>query len=292
MYACYIDESGHCGAKYDPNQPVEVVVGVVSDITKLFKTQREHGKIMSRLKSKTIDVSELKAKDIYRGKNAWNGVSPEERQAVISEMLAWAEERVCKFIVCPIDSQQFFTLKDSGDEMAKKLLFPYEAGAINVILALERMKSGTRNNKGKTLVVFDEQLGHDKNVMKMMDTDEGLSFTDGFTGYVFNKRSTKNPPRLNEIIDIPFFSKSHISTLIQVADIAAFIVNKYLALNCYGIKEAFEGENKLISKWYDQIGKNAITHTHITPSTKADPLCNFYKSIRPKLWSAKEWKVI
>lgn len=28
MYVCYIDESGHCGKKYNPKQPVEVLCGV------------------------------------------------------------------------------------------------------------------------------------------------------------------------------------------------------------------------------------------------------------------------
>jgi len=38
MYVCYVDESGHTGEKFDPNQPVEVLCGVVTDVTKLFKT--------------------------------------------------------------------------------------------------------------------------------------------------------------------------------------------------------------------------------------------------------------
>ncbi len=111
MYACYIDESGHCGEKYNPIQPVEVVLGVVTDITKLFKTQKEHGKVLTKLKEKSVDISELKGSEIYGRRKAWGNVSHEDRNKIISEVINWAEERVCKFIVCPIDAETFFSLK-------------------------------------------------------------------------------------------------------------------------------------------------------------------------------------
>lgn len=40
-------------------------------------------------------------------------------------------------------------------------LLPYEAAALNIVLSVQRVQSGKRNNTGKTFVVFDEQLGHD-----------------------------------------------------------------------------------------------------------------------------------
>jgi len=290
MYACYIDESGHCGVKFNPDQPVEVVCGVITDITKLFKTQREHNKMLRILEKNKISVTELKAKEIYRGNKAWFGIPHEIRYSVIDQLIDWAVERSCKFIVCPINSEDFFERKRNGCPVSNVLKFPYEVGAMNVLLAIERLKAGTKKNKGKTLVVYDEQEGHDKNILKLMDTDEGLSFTDGYTGYVFNSRSKNNPPRLNEIIDIPFFSKSHISTLIQLADIVAFIVSRYLLLNVYDKKESYVGEKEKITNWYTQIGNNTIPHININPTTK-DDLCNFYREIRPKGWTAKKWFV-
>lgn len=290
MYACYIDESGHCGEKFNPDQPVEVVCGVITDITKLFKTQREHNKLLRILEKNNITITELKAKEIYRGNKAWQNIDPKIRNSVIEHLLDWAEERTCKYVVCPINSQDFFDRKIKGCPVANKLKFPYEAGAMNVVLAVERLKSGTKKNKGKTLVVFDDQESHDKNILKLMDTDEGLDFTDGYTGYVFKPRCKSNPPRLNEIIDIPFFSKSHISTLIQLADIAAFIVNRYLLLNVYGKKESYNGEKDVIKNWYTQIGKSVIPHVNINPPSK-DDLSRFYREIRPSGWSPKTWLV-
>lgn len=287
MYACYIDESGHCGERYDVNQPVEVVCGVITDITKLFKTQREHSGILKTLEKNKISIAELKAKDIYRGKNAWYGINHAVRYSVIDQLLEWADERTCKYIVCPIDSAKFFERKNNGCPISNILKFPYEAGAMNVVLAVERFKSGTKKNKGKTLVVFDEQHAHDGSIIKLIESD--LSFTDGYTGYKLSRKK-KQPPRLNEIIDAPFFSKSHLSTLIQLSDLVAFIVNRYILLTVFGKAESYENELKQITKWYEVIRNNAIPHVHINPSAK-DALCSFYREVRPDGWTAKDWYV-
>lgn len=287
MYACYIDESGHCGEKFNPNQPVEVLCGVVTDLTKLFKTNREHNGMLRILEEEGIPANEVKSSNIYRGRGNWRGVSPKKRSEFINELLNWAVERSCKFVVSPIDSKKFFERKIDNCSIAQKLRYPYEAGAFNIVLAVQRDKSRTKKNKGKTLVVFDEQGKHDKNLSALFDED--LSYTDRYTKYVLPKRSKKIPPRLGEIIDIPFFSKSHISPLIQVADLGAFVVNKYLQLTVYNYSEKYHGELDVIKEWYEVIGENLIRHTNINPKEKNDPLCEFYWAVRPDTWSAKDW---
>ncbi|MBN8684406.1 MAG: DUF3800 domain-containing protein [Chitinophagales bacterium] len=287
MYACYIDESGHCGEKLNPQQPVEVLFGVVTDVTKLFKTNREHNGMLKILEDENIPITEVKSANIYRGRGDWQGVKPERRVEFIDQVLSWAVARTCKFIVCPIDSSKFFDRKAKGCRYANLLKYPYEAGAVNVVLALQRDKAGKKNNKGKTLVVFDEQGGHDKNLSAIFDLD--LSFSDGYTGYRCPPRAKNKPPRLEEVIDIPFFSKSHISPLIQVADLGAFVVNRYLLLTVYGKPESYQNELEVITKWYTILGQNAINHTNINPPMRSDGLCQFYTSVRPDGWSPKKW---
>ena len=288
MYVCYVDESGHCGKKYNSVQPVEVLCGVVSDATKLFKTQRELAVIVKFLNKRGIPLTELKASDAYRGRRHWSGVDPRVRDKIFEFMLKWAKDRSCKFIVCPIDSKTFFDLKAGGCATSRMLCHPYEAGALNVILSIQRNQSGRKNNKGKTLVIFDEQAGHDLNTLKLLEND--LSFTDGYTGYKPKPRAKNQEPRLNEIIDVPHFSKSHLAVLIQLSDWLAFIVNTYLLLKVYGHPEKYAGELAKIEKWYGEIGKNLVTHTNIDPPGK-NPLCQYYRSLRPSGWSAKAWVV-
>lgn len=288
MYMCYVDESGHCGKKYNPEQPVEVLCGVLTDTTKLFKTQREHAEILQILKERNIPLEELKASEAYRGRKSWANVPPEVRDRVFELILVWAQERGCKYIVCPIDTKKFFDQKEAGCAISKNLCHPYETGAMNVVLAVERLQKTKKNNKGKTLVVFDEQKEHDKNILTLLEGD--LSFADSYTGYKPKPRAKKQPQRLDQIIDVPHFSKSPLSVLIQIADWVAFIVNKYLLLTTYGEKEKYEGELGKITRWYLTIGDSKIPHTHIDPPGK-DFICSFFRNLRPENWTAKDWVI-
>lgn len=286
MKACYIDESGHCGKKHNPEQPVEVLAGVVTDFYGLFKTQKEQDGIIQQLNELNIPVTELKASQIYRGRKTWHGVDPKIRHGIIEQILQWSADRKCGFLVSPIDSAAFFTRKSQGCPISNLLHFPYESGAMNLVLAIQRLNRKEKNNKGKTVMVFDEQADHDNRILDLLNSD--LSFTDIYTGHEVKTKAKKITPRLQEIVDVPFFSKSHLSKAIQLADLVAFVINKYLLLTVYGQPEKFKGELDLITKWYSIIGERRIHHTHINPKP-VDDLTAFYHEIRPKGWSQKTW---
>jgi hypothetical protein len=286
MYVCYVDESGHCGKKYNADQPVEVLCGVLTDVSKLFKTQREHSEILQILNEREIPLEELKANEAYRGRKSWADVPPEVRDRVFELVLQWAHERSCKYVVCPIDSKKFFDQKKTGCDVSKSLCHPYETGAMNIVLAIERLHKSKKNNKGKTLIIFDEQNNHDKNILTILEDD--LSFTDPYTGYKEKPRAKNQVQRLNQIIDVPHFSKSHLSVMIQIADWVAFVVNKYLLLTCYGEKEKYDGELDKITRWYETIGECKVTHTAIDPPGN-DFICSFFRDLRPDNWTAKDW---
>ncbi len=285
MKICYIDESGHCGEKYDSNQPVEVLCGTITDLYRLFKTQRQHYEILQILTDIGLTISELKASEVYRGRKSWNGIDHQLRDHIINLILQWSVDRSCKFIVCPIDTNKFFSQKKSGCTFCSFFKYPWEAGAMNIVLAIQRNNKSIKNNKGKTIVIFDELKDHDQRFLSFFEND--LAFTDGYTGYKPKPRSRIQPQRLDQIIDIPHFSKSHLSVLIQVADFAAYIVNRYLLLTCYGLSETYKGEQNKIETWYWTIGSNLITHTSIDAPGK-DQLCCYFREIRPNGWTARE----
>ncbi len=290
MYFCYVDESGHCGTKYNPEQPVEVLVGVVSDATKIHKTNREHSNFLKELLHRYgIEVTELKSAQIFRGRKEWSKVDPDVRKKVFKDLLKWVNERSCKIIVCPIDSQKFFEMKKNGDELANKFLYPYETGAFNVLLSLQRMKYGSPNNKGKTVVIFDEEGEHDKRLIKLLSDD--LSFTDGFTQIKIPKTMKKQAEleRLCQIVDIPFFSKSEHSQLIQIADLVAFVVSRYIQLKSFGVAPAFVDELTVIEEFYLGVKDSLIPAAHINPPSKGDPLATFYQKIIPQGWTPQKW---
>jgi len=146
------------------------------------------------------------------------------RHRIFKILLEWAVERKCKFIVCPIDSKKFFKAKKKGCKISNLLKYPYEAGAINVALAVQRAHEIKKSNKGKTFIIYDEQAKHDKNVEKLVT--EYIHEFDDYYGYSPKPRARVQPARLDTIVDVPFFSKSNTSVLIQVADMVAFVANQ------------------------------------------------------------------
>ena len=284
LYICYVDESGHCGKKVNPKQPVEVLFGAMIDLTKLSKAQREHAAYVLLFEEHNIPVTEFKASDTYRGANEFGDFPPKLRDAIFELLLSWGERRKCHYIVAPIDAKKHFDLKDQENDIANRLGFPFESGALNITLAIQRWQKSKKNNKGRTFVVFDQQNKHDENFIKLFEAD--LEFTDTYVGY-----SEKNKKeRLDQVIDVPLFSKSHLATIIQLADLGAFITRKYIELTTYGFKEKYDGEIEKISGWYQRLGERKIVHTAINPNG-TDPLCEYYHLVRPDGWSAKTWVV-
>ena len=164
-------------------------------------------------------------------------------------------------------------------------LYPFEAGAMNITLAIQRCQKSKKNNKGRTFIVFDEQKKHDDHFLCLFE--QGLELTDTYT--MFNEK--KEFERLNQIIDVPLFSKSHLATIIQLADIGAYITRKYIELVVHGVEGKYDGELEKISDWYQRIGERKIKHTAVNPKAE-DPLCEYYYLVRPEGWSAKDWLVV
>lgn len=273
MYICYIDESGHCGEKYNPEQPIEVLFGAMLDLTKLTKAQRQHQEIMNIFTSHNINISEFKACDMYRGVNQFNDFSPDLRDTLFEFLLAWGEDRKCRYFISPIHSKKHFDLCKKNDPIAMKLKFPFEAAALNITLSIQKYQKSKKKNKGRTFVVFDEQHKHDENFIKLFE--EQMNYTDLFTQF-----EESDGERLNQIIDIPFFSKSHLVTLIQLADVGAFITRKYYEIKILAINEKYDGELSKIEKWYKRICLRKVSKSIMTPAIN-EPLCKYYFSIRP-----------
>ncbi len=283
MYTCYLDESGHCGEKVNPQQPVEIIFGVLIDLSKLTKAQKQYQQFIDIFNEHKIKISEFKACDIYKGYKQFSVLNSNARDALFELLLAWGEDNKCRYIVSPIDSKKHFDLVSKTDPMANILSFPFEAGVMNITLAIQKLQKTKEKNKGRTFIIIDEQKKHDENFIRLLEND--LSYTDVYTAY----NEKKEEHRLNQIIDIPFFTKSHLTPIIQLADSGAFIVRKYIELNSFNFKENYPGEKGKISRWYKVLKTRKVSHTIINPSNPDDSLCNYYSNIRPNNWDPKEW---
>ena len=158
MYLCYVDESGFNGKKCNKDQPVQAMIGIFANVYNYHKSDSEFKKVFEII-SRTIPIKELKAADIYRGRKSWREIDPKTRDRVIDYYINWICKRHHNFIVTAIDNKIFFELKKRNNHHIFFNDFPYPwiLSAFQIALVTQKLNRNKSNNKGKTLLIFDEE---------------------------------------------------------------------------------------------------------------------------------------
>jgi len=276
LFLCYVDESGFNGRNFDKSQPVQTMVGIFPNLYHFHKSDNEFKNIFDIIHAK-IPIKEIKASEIYRGKGSWKKIKPEIRDKVIEYYLKWLSSRNHKVIVTAVDNRLFFELKSQGkyNEYFKHIPFPWLLSSLHISLVVQKVNRKIKNNKGKTLLVFDEENTFEDDLAELIYSPP--SFIDEFVP--FDERFEKY--RLNQIIDSAYFVKSHHSSMAQVADVLAFLFRLHLELSYYGKKEAYEGEKEKISNWIDKVKGKFVKFSTIYPNKKS-PFIRFLNETRAK----------
>lgn len=273
MYIGYVDESGYVGSAKNLNQPLQAMACILASAYTIHRTTDEFADIMKILRKNKIPLVELKAEEIYRGRDVWKKVEGNIRHRIFTQYFRWLLNRKHSIVLSLIDNNRFFDLKDSGNQIAKRLNSPYVAGALHIALAVQKHNQGQKKNKGKTILIFDEEKEFENRVENLIA--QPPEFTDVFYGY-----QPKNKSRLNQIIDTAYFVKSHYSYLVQIADTVAFVSRLYLQLTRYEKPEDYNGELNRIQKWFNTIKTRLIPRTHIYPKG-SDEIFKFYRNVAP-----------
>lgn len=274
MYLSYADESGFSGMKFDCKQPVQVMVAIFPNMYNFHKTDSEFKEIFNII-NKKIPIEELKGEQIYRGKGAWKTVVPQKRDQVIEFYLKWVMDRNHKLIVTCIDNEKYFNLKaqEPNNNFIQKIPYPYLLSGLHTALIIQKLNRNQGKNKGKTLLIFDEQDQFSNTLTELIFNPP--SFIDEFVSF----SSKKDIARLNQIIDSAFFVKSHHSSMAQVADIVAYLYRMKLELDYYGRTEQYDGEKSKIATWAKQI-ESKIVPFNVTYPTGKKPFLLFLNSVK------------
>jgi len=260
---CYADESGYNGKKFNPKQPVQTMVGIFPNLYNFHRSDSEFKTVFSIIKKK-IPISEIKAQQIYRKKKCWASVEPEIRDRVIDYYFDWIKKRNHKFIVVAVDNKKFFSLRNKHpkNKILKAIEYPYIFSGIHLALVVQKINRNLRKNKGKTILIFDEQKDFSNSLPKIIF--DPPNFIDEFVS--FDQR--KEGARLSQIVDTAFFVHSHHSSMAQLVDIVAYFYRLYLELNFYKIPEAYCGEKQKINNWIDSIKDKFIDSSKVYPKGK------------------------
>ena len=271
MYLGYIDESGFVGHQPNAEQPVQVVACVLANVYNLHRTMDEFQGTIQFLRDRHIPLRESKAGDIYRGRHAWHGVGIERHQ-VLTQHFQWLAARGHKLILSIIENQKFFDARNGGDPVATLFQAPYVAGAIHMALSVQKRHQAQKKNKGKTVLIFDEQQAFESRVEDLIG--EPPEVTDAFYGYEGEGQ------RLSQILDTAFFAKSHFASLIQVADTVAFVAGAYLRLVQYGGEQAYVGELQRIIEWINVLRQHLVPASQVYPQ-RHSAVTDFFRNVAP-----------
>lgn len=276
MYLCYADESGYSGTNHSSNQPVQVMAAILTNVYNFHRSDSEFHEVFRIIQSK-IPISELKGEQIYRGKGKWRDVPAETRDKVIEHYIEWIKSRKHKFIITAIDNEEYFKLRNQSPEsiLIQKIPYPYLLAGLHTALVIQKIHRNKEKNKGKTLLIFDEQSEFETQLAELIFTPP--DFIDEFVEY--SEKEEKF--RLCQIIDTAFFVKSHYSSMAQVVDIIAYLFRLYLELHYYQIPEAYSGEKEKITEWINKIKDKFIPFNFVYPQGKK-PFIKFLNSVKAK----------
>jgi hypothetical protein len=213
MYAFYADESGFSkSGKFESEQPILVVAGVLVDVTKLRKAVEVFDNILDLVNSKlSKPVKELKFSDI-RNKNPYRIDIPklEDRADLLHDIvIQFQKEITFKLLYSAIDNDAFFKTKATKPALLSQINHPYLCASFKILSQLNKKQSTLRNNKGKTFVIFDEQNQYQEKIEQLIEKP-------------LHKTS------FSAIFDTAYFGKSQYSKLIQIADLSAGLIRYYL----------------------------------------------------------------
>ena len=271
MFISYADESGYSGRKFDQRQPVQVFAAILPNAYNIHRTRKEFNYNLEILRKNKIKIKELKASEIYRGKRGWADIRAETRHGIFERYFQWLQKRKHKIIVSIIDQKSFFSAKN---KIKKLLKVPYVAGALHIALTIQKIHNNAKANKGKTILIFDEQKEYQNDVSKLIAEPNS-------TLLKFYKINKKDSP-LEQIIDTAYFNSSHYSYLLQVADTTAFVYRRYYELKNYKLDESYLGEKEKIENWIKIIDRLKVSESTMYPKKTSQRICKFFNCFLPK----------
>jgi hypothetical protein len=266
VYFAYVDETGT-----DGSSPLTVMAGIVTNGERLGRTQMELDAILTNLGGvATGYLDELKSRHLLAGSGAWKGVPGETRRNVISNLCGWLCDRKHDLALAAVDVQRFEAETFHRSELSN----PWQATAWHIALQLQRAHQSKKGNKGRTVLVFDDNKREAANFSELAYSPP--TWSDDF----YDRK--KRQPALDQIIDTPFVVKSHHVGLVQIADVFASIFRRYSELTDYELAEKYQGERAHFEDWVTMLSSRLISRSHRWPQRSKSECAGWYNSVAPR----------
>jgi hypothetical protein len=275
MKVCYVDDSGN------PAQDrIFVMVGIVADAIRLNKSSRECTKLFDDVRTLVTQEGkhsphELKGSRILYGKDAWKYVDADKRKQVFSDLSGWLCERKHDIVIAALDAskstKKAASAQDVPEQLSKHL---WVAAGLNIAIQLQAKHRGEQSNKGNTFLFIDDNCQNLPELCKFLWTPP-----DWLKDYY---PLAKKEEQLDQIIDTAFAVQSHHCSLVQAADLLAFIVRRHFELLANVNDPAWDEEPDFIKECLQLIAPRIYRNSGGMKSANTSHCAAWYRAIAPK----------
>jgi len=270
MKVCYVDESG------SPAQDqIFVMVGIIADATRLHRTSREFATFFEKVRNVfPEDLKELKGSRILYGKGAWRQVDAAKRKQIFADLSAWLDERKHSILVYALDTKKVAAASKQHTTVPSAIATNlWVATGMNIALQIQAKHQMEEKNKGNTFLFIDD------NAQKLPALCELLWTPPAWLDGYYPKKPREE--HLNQIIDTAFAVQSHHCSLVQVADLLAFVVRRYFELLNKVNKPEWDEEPEFVKQCLETIAPRIFGNSGAMKSTNVSPSAAWYRAIAP-----------
>lgn len=278
MKFAYIDESGST-----EEGDVFVMAGLLIDAYRLRKyTNRFDQELAAFLAKHPGAPNELKTKAFINGRGGWNTVSAEDRKQFLTDMCALAAE-VSSIYGFGMSFERFNAACASGTYTTPCAGNYWALNGMFVSGLIQKKMQGKSNNKGLTVLIFDDNKAH------MPKVSDGLYLAEPWFDALYQQTrkvkgknqwcELKQPQRFDHIVNTAFAIKSQHSSLVQVADAVSYAYRRHLELTIQ--PEAWAGEQAFCAGLVTRLD---ATRERLGRTPNAECI-DFYNAVKHPAWA-------
>jgi len=263
---CYADESG-VGSK------VTVVAGVVIDAVRMHRAKMDWDELLDDVRGSVEgNFLELKGRHLYRGNQVWRELDGGERTKFIERIIQWMVTKKHHVTFGAVLRDNLTTVRSEFNLDGFETKDQWSIAAMHLVLGIQKTYQGQKSNKGNTVFVFDDAKSKETFGELVLDPPPS---TDAFY------KRTRKQERLDQVIDVPYFVDSKDVSLIQLADLFAYLIRLYAELKDGVIEEKFPGETSRLEGWMADMRPFLLKDSTRWPASSRDPCTKFLREVAP-----------
>lgn len=278
MKFAYIDESGS-----NEEGDVFFMAGLLIDAYRLRKyTSRFDQELAAFLAKHPGAPNELKTKAFINGRGGWSTVSADGRKQFLADMCVLAAD-VSSVYGFGMSFERFNAACASGNYATPCAGNYWALNGMFVSGLIQKKMQGKSNNKGLTVLIFDDNKAH------MPKVSDGLYLAEPWLDALYQTTrkvkgrnhwgELKQRQRFDHIINTAFAIKSQHSSLVQVADGVSYVYRRHLELTSQ--PEAWAGEQA----FYGGLVARLDAKRERLGRTPDAECIGFYKAVKHPAWA-------